>query len=191
MAEFTCIRIKAVDQRLAVVLQPLLASGDVGTVRVEYELDSSWSGYAPSGTFYSHRHPENVYEQVLTDGACVIPWEVLQEEGLLYIGLRGVDGDGRVKTAASCRYRVEKGSPRGNGTTPAPTPDIYAQILDLLNRAGLKPSTRVDLSRFSLDGVIVETYADGSTKTTTMEFDGNGNPVKITDSLGNETVLSW
>jgi hypothetical protein len=125
----TSIKIKAVDQRLTVVQQPILASGDVGTVRVEYELDNFWDSYTPSGTFFTGKKPEEVYEQPLTDGACIVPWEALQEDGILYIGLRGVDGTGLVKTAAPVRYRVEKGSPRGDGTTVEPTPDVYQQLL--------------------------------------------------------------
>lgn len=42
-----------------------------------------------------------------------------------------------------------------------------------------------------VDNIITETYADGSTLTYTMEFDANGNPIKITDSNGNITVLIW
>ena len=53
------------------------------------------------------------------------------------------------------------------------------------------PPTSIDLSTLDTEGKIVETYADGSTKTTTMEFDADGNPVKITDGDGNETVLTW
>ena len=128
----TCIKLKTVDQRLTAVQQPILASGDVGTVRVEYVLDSYWEGYEPSGTFYTHDKPEAVYEQLLTEGACVIPWEVLQEGGVLYIGLRGVDGKGRIKTAVPVRYRVEKGSPSGTVTAEGPTPDVYQQFLTMV-----------------------------------------------------------
>lgn len=53
------------------------------------------------------------------------------------------------------------------------------------------PATSIDLSTLDTDGKIKETYADGTTKTTTMEFDADGNPVKITDGDGNETVLTW
>lgn len=51
--------------------------------------------------------------------------------------------------------------------------------------------TEIDLSAYESNGLIVETYADGTTKTTTVEFDENGNPIKITDSDGNETLLTW
>lgn len=52
-------------------------------------------------------------------------------------------------------------------------------------------SVCVDLSAYDTDGKIVETYADGSTKTSTIEFDENGNPIKITDSNGHVTEITW
>lgn len=51
--------------------------------------------------------------------------------------------------------------------------------------------TSIDLTQFESNGVIVETYTDNSQKTYAMEFDENGNPIKITDSNGNVTVLTW
>ena len=50
--------------------------------------------------------------------------------------------------------------------------------------------TAIDLSRMD-EGEIVETFSDGTTKTTTIEYDADGNPVKITDDDGNVTVLTW
>lgn len=52
-------------------------------------------------------------------------------------------------------------------------------------------ATSIDLSAYESSGQIVETLSDGSIKTTTVEFDDNGNPIKITDSRGNETTLTW
>lgn len=59
----------------------------------------------------------------------------------------------------------------------------------------LLEATGIDLSKFDSEGQIVETMADGSKVTTTLEFDTDGNPIKITvkDAAGNETVttLAW
>lgn len=52
-------------------------------------------------------------------------------------------------------------------------------------------ATSIDLSTYESNGQIVETFADGTTKTTTVEFDENGNPIKITDGDGNVTTLIW
>lgn len=156
MANCTVIKLKTVDQRLTVVQQPILASGDVGTVSVEYELDSYWDGYVPSGTFYTGKTPEDVYEQPLEGGACVVPWEVLQEDGVLYIGLRGVDTSGLVKTAAPIRYRVERGSPCGSATGRGPTPDVYQRLLTLTEEtAQIAQSVRDDADNGEFDGASV------------------------------------
>ena len=53
------------------------------------------------------------------------------------------------------------------------------------------PATSIDMTAFDSEGKIVETYADGTSKTTTLEYDDSGNPVKITDSDGNVTTLTW
>ena len=53
------------------------------------------------------------------------------------------------------------------------------------------PPTSINLSSFESEGKIVETFADGSTETTVMEFDADGKPTKITDGNGNVTVLTW
>lgn len=63
--------------------------------------------------------------------------------------------------------------------------EVAAEMLDY------RTPTRIDLSALDTEGKIVETFRDGSTETTTMEFDADGNPVKITDMDGNETVLVW
>lgn len=54
-----------------------------------------------------------------------------------------------------------------------------------------KATTSVDLSGFETEGKIVETYSDGTSLTYNFEFNSEGNPTKITDSDGNETVLTW
>lgn len=51
--------------------------------------------------------------------------------------------------------------------------------------------TEIDLTEFDSAGKIVETVADGSTRATLLEFDSDGNPIKITDSKGNVTTLKW
>ena len=51
--------------------------------------------------------------------------------------------------------------------------------------------TSIDLSRLD-EGIINETFGGSSaSKTTTIEYDEDGNPVKITDYDGNETVITW
>ena len=67
---------------------------------------------------------------------------------------------------------------------------VGAIVEQYVDAATARP-TSIDLSQYESNGRIVETFADGTTKTTTVEFDGNGKPVKITDSAGNTTNLNW
>lgn len=173
----TIIKLKTVDQRLTFVQQPILAAGDVGTVRVEYELDSFWSGYAASGTFYTAAHPEDVYEQPLSGGSCKIPWEVLTEEGVLFIGLRGVDGAGQEKTAAPVRYRIEKGSPKGGNTAVTPTPDVYQQIL----------SVAAEARELAESAQVASNGKDGISPTVEVTPITGGHRVTITDKDGTKS----
>ena len=69
-----------------------------------------------------------------------------------------------------------------------PNPNVtMAQIIE----EKFAVPTSIDLTALETEGKIVETFADDSTKTTTVEFDADGNPVKMTDEDGNETVLTW
>lgn len=74
-----------------------------------------------------------------------------------------------------------------DGLPPDPEPDVYARIMERLG--GLPDS--IDMRAFATEGKIVETYADGIKRVTMMEFDGAGNPIKITDADGNVTTLVW
>lgn len=79
---------------------------------------------------------------------------------------------------------------------PAVTAADNGKIMQVKNGAwavGDKDSSpsSINMSGFEREGRIVETFADGSTATTVMEFDSNGKPTKITDGNGNVTVLTW
>ena len=52
-----------------------------------------------------------------------------------------------------------------------------------------KVATEVDLSQFEANGIITETYEDGSTNTYTFVDDTANNSTTITDSKGNSTVI--
>lgn len=63
-------------------------------------------------------------------------------------------------------------------------------IPDTIARVSPNPVS-IDFSAFDTEGKIIEIFADSSTRTTTMEFDADGNPIKIIDADGNVTILTW
>lgn len=82
----------------------------------------------------------------------------------------------------------------GEGTSNLPRPQSRLEelIYRLLENSGSTSAPiAIDLSGFETEGKIVETMPDGTTKTTTVEFDADGNIIKITDADGNETALVW
>lgn len=70
--------------------------------------------------------------------------------------------------------------------------DLEQAIMTLYTAmaSALAVPASVDMSGFD-SGTIVETFADGSTKTTTIEFDADGNPIKIRDGDGRVTTYTW
>lgn len=64
-------------------------------------------------------------------------------------------------------------------------------VIKPLDPKFLPVAPSVDLTAFENDGIIVETYADGSTVTTKMERNAEGKVTKVTDSNGNVIVLTW
>jgi hypothetical protein len=68
--------------------------------------------------------------------------------------------------------------------------EIGDAVTDL--QTATSPAESVDLSEFESNGIIEQTNVDGSVVVYQFHFDAEtGNPTKITDSNGNETVLMW
>lgn len=117
-------------ERLEVIDRPIVACGDQNSVQLEVAFCGAWDGYAKTAVFYCGHDTSTVYEMVLdTDNCCMIPAEVLASACDLYIGLRGVKGDGSVLTSEVLSYTVKPGAPGGTETPEDPTPTVYEQIM--------------------------------------------------------------
>lgn len=107
----TTIYLVTADQLLQIGEKPKLASGDQNSVLLNVEFDAEWDGYGKRAVFFTEED-KTVYEIALTDNECIIPHEVLDEAGTLYIGVRGVSSaNAAVKTSTLVKYRIEKGAP--------------------------------------------------------------------------------
>lgn len=126
----TTIGLSANDQLLAVTLNPKVTSGQQNTVDIHVEFSDDWDRFAKSAVFFTSNNTNTVYEKVLTNGECIVPAEVMSKDGILYIGVRGVNSqNNEVKTTSLVKYKISEGSPSGTGTEVEPTPDIYQQLL--------------------------------------------------------------
>lgn len=129
----TTINLLTQGQQLINASKVVIASGDVDSVQLHVEFDSvEWNAYPTrSATFYTS-NDATVYEKLLLNDKCVVPFEVLQESGILFIGVRGVSSDGeKVKTSTLVKYKISEGATAGDKTLN-PTMDLYQQYLAAL-----------------------------------------------------------
>lgn len=124
----TTIKVICSDQQLVAAVTPTIASGGINEDRIEFEFCPLWNGFGKTAIFYRDAK-EAVYHVPLENDACIIPHEVLADEGWMYFGVFGHRDDMR-RTSVILKYRVEDGAITGEAVTPSePTPDVYAQIL--------------------------------------------------------------
>lgn len=128
----TKINLITQGQQLISANKVVVAAGDVNSVELNVEFDSAWMDYpARSATFYTSKN-EAVQEMLLLNDKCIVPFEVLEESCVLFIGVRGVSADGeRQKTSTLAKYKISEGAPAGDKTL-TPTMDLYQQYLAAL-----------------------------------------------------------
>lgn len=106
----------------------LVTTGSVGTVTAAFGFDAEWDGFARTAIFAAGGTVKRV---VLDDAnACVVPWEVLTNCKQLTIGVVGTSGN-RVLPSVPVTIPIIEGVCNGGTPPDDPTPDIYAQLLDL------------------------------------------------------------
>lgn len=101
-------------------------SGNIKIDSVTFNFCELWDGYTKTAIFYQDK---NKVINVLLDetNACMIPPEVTERKGHVYIGVFGVKGECRRTTAVTSFY-LKEGS-FAYGQPSEPTPDIYQQII--------------------------------------------------------------
>lgn len=124
---------KVTGATICIAEQEKIVAGDVNTHTARFDLSEDWEGLGVTAVFYSG---DKSMECVLSEGQCVIPWELLTEPGYLYAACYGVHTDGedmeRKLSTISPGIAIRKGTDDENLNPPPPTPDIYEQMLSAL-----------------------------------------------------------
>ena len=123
----TIINLMTSDQELIAVESPKLSSGDVNTDKIKVDFDDFWNDFSKTATFFKEGD-KNIYETLFIDNHAVVPHEVLDTDGNIYIGVRGTNGTS-IKTSTLLKYKVVKGAGLGTESSE-PTPTIYQQLLN-------------------------------------------------------------
>lgn len=130
----TEIKLHTFGERLIVSKKVTLASGNINSAELHVTVDEAWAAYSNfSATFETKEYIEPVEKLMVaktaTEYVCIIPSEVLQHQGILEIGIRGISNDGEMaKTSSIAKYNIVKGASPGN-ITLNPTMDMYQQYL--------------------------------------------------------------
>ena len=118
-------------QSIAIV-DDTLVSNSVNIYECEFEFDSSWDGFSKTSVW--QLNSDEPIEVVIDSGVAVIPHEVLENAGILRIGVYGTKDEKVMPTVWGEKRKVHLGTPTGSiGTEP--TPSIYAQILAVATEA--------------------------------------------------------
>lgn len=165
----TNIKVFTNDQVLSATVLPKVACNNQNSVRLSVTFDGAWDGYATSAVFYTSKDP-TTYEVILTDGNCLVPAEVLAEEAILYIGVKGVKiASGEVKTSALLRYKVLAGTP--TMVISDPTPSVYQQFLSI--SANLERQIAVEHERISNISSLKEGSTTGDAELADIHIGGD------------------
>ena len=124
--ELYTLKINVTNQRLSFGENPPeIFSGDQSIDFVEFTFtDDSWN--FPNIWAIFSRQKGASYQIALDDNKVMIPAEVMQKRGYVYIGLMATDGE-NVQTSSVLQYSIRQGA--ANVDTISPSPNIYEQFL--------------------------------------------------------------
>lgn len=159
----TVVQVECIDQTLKITNSPTITSGDIQSDIVRFNFCNLWNQFTKRTVIF-YRDERKSYKVLLNwNNECVIPKEVLSEEGCFYFGVFGTYNN-TVKTSEVLKYRVRKGIITESTDVPDPTPDIYQQILsDLTNIQNVSDNTNKTVEDFIAESN--KTLADTRTAT--------------------------
>ena len=126
------ISINVTDQALTITNAPMISAGDIKTDHVKFSFDSHWTGYGKTAVFYRDDDKENIKEVALdVNNQAVIPHEITQEDGKIWIGVVGVKSNGQTLTSEVIWYEIVDGVYTGAMASRSAEASIYSRILEV------------------------------------------------------------
>lgn len=102
---------------------PVFLIGDNADYKAQFDFDSEWNGVVKTARFVRGK---KFQEAVIVNDECEIPIEVLKQ-GFLEIGVFSAE-----MTTTPCRILVKGSIKELGGMTAEPTPDVYSQIISMI-----------------------------------------------------------
>ena len=174
--------------------------GDNADYKAVFSFDEEWDGHIKTARFISNG---KCVEQILDNDECIIPLELLKS-GTLKVGVFTSE-----MATTPCEVSIKASIKQENGTTAEPTPDVYAQIIKMLENIEVQGVTDEQLERaisnylteHPVEGLTEEDViniinshkeelkgVDGVSPTVTVTKEGNTATITCTDVNGTTTA---
>ena len=111
------------NQQIERLESNLVVSGSKNYLHAKFTFTKEWNGLTKTAVF-KREEDEEGYLVVLNNDVALIPWEVLQNEGIFYVSVFGGD----LITVNKARVVVEESGYVDGGQPSDPTPDVYTQL---------------------------------------------------------------
>lgn len=112
--------------------------GDNSDYEAEFLFDSEWDGHIKTARFIKSG---KYVEQILENDRCLIPVEVLKH-GYLKVGVFTSE-----MTTTRCEVFIRPSIKQDNGVTAEPTPDVYSQIIRMIENIEIAGVTDEQIER--------------------------------------------
>ena len=120
-------------QSIDLAVPAMLVAGTVGEYTARFAFDADWDGYQRIAVFSADGVER---EQLLTDDACDVPWEVLRPGAYLKVGVYGTRDGSRLPTiwTAHRQYIHDGAGPTDEAADPSPV--LAEQMLQRMGDLG-------------------------------------------------------
>jgi hypothetical protein len=135
------VKITVIGERCTIVDGQVFVGEAKRVYPVEFVFDDSWDGYTATAVFESAG--SEPVSQLLVDGKCFVPWEVLIPNVRFRVGVFGVKDNVERPTIWTHYLPVAPGTSDAPEAQPDPTPGMYTQMLQLLNQHEQAEAIRV------------------------------------------------
>ena len=135
------MKITVIGERCTIVDGQVFVGEAKRVYPVEFVFDDSWDGYTATAVFESAG--SEPVSQLLVDGKCFVPWEVLIPNVRFRVGVFGVKDNVERPTIWTHYLPVSPGTSDAPEAQPDPTPGMYTQMLQLLNQHEQAEAIRV------------------------------------------------
>ena len=132
------IKIQVLGQKAKITNRHELYSGTVAIEGIQFEFSDEWADMTKTATVYVGAYDRDKAVNILIENDRVapvqLPPELFEINCELYVGVFGIDADGRRLTSSIVRQEVKKGVPVQNASDNVSI-DVYTRIIQLMTEA--------------------------------------------------------